>query len=283
MSPKWDPDQYAKFAYERNRPFHELLARVRAVEPALVVDLGCGNGPMTLELAQRWPAARVVGVDSSPEMIAAARALDTSGRVEWAEADVGTWDISTLGAAPDVIVSNATLQWVPMHLPLLETWVGALAPDGWIAVQVPGNFAAPSHSLMREIALTHPRRGELEAALKRGGSAEPRTYLRLLARAGLAVDVWETIYLHVLDPEGRQQNPVLEWVSGTGLRPVLELLTEGPERDGFVQPYAAALAEAYPRTDAGVILPFRRVFAVGHKPSDPGPGPAGVEAPTQGE
>ena len=265
MSTKWDPTQYAKFAYERNRPFHELIARVRVENPATVVDLGCGNGPLTLELAARWPLARVVGVDSSPQMIEAARALDVEHRVEWVEADARTWDLGSLGVAADVLVSNATLQWIPNHLALVEAWAAQVAPGGALALQVPGNFDAPTHRLMREVARTHPRVGELEAALKRGGSAGPSTYLKVLARAGLAVDAWETTYLHILDPEAAQDNPVLEWVTGTGLRPILDTLAEGSERDRFLTPYAAALREAYPRTVAGVILPFRRVFAVGHR------------------
>lgn len=265
MSTRWDPAQYARFAGPRSRPFGDLMAQVGAESPGLVVDLGCGNGPLTLGLAERWPDARVVGVDSSPQMLQSARELDADGRVEWVEADLATWDPASLGAAPDLVVTNATLQWVPGHLDLLGRWVGALADDGWFALQVPGNFTAPSHALMREVATRHTRSGELEAALKRAGSAEPSTYLRILARLGCDVDAWETTYLHVLDPEGAQENPVLEWVTGTGLRPVLDLLTDEQERRAFIEPYAAALAAAYPRTSVGVILPFRRVFAVAHR------------------
>ena len=265
MSTRWDPAQYARFAGPRSRPFADLLAQVGASDPELVVDLGCGNGPLTLGLADRWPAARIVGVDSSPQMLQAARETDTEGWVEWVEADLATWDIDSLGAAPDVVVTNATLQWVPGHLRLVERWIEAVAPDGWFALQVPGNFDAPSHRLMREVATQHARAGELEAALKRAGSAEPSTYLQLLASHGCSVDAWETKYLHVLDPRAAQDNPVLEWVTGTGLRPVLDLLTGEEERRAFLEPYAAALAEAYPRTSVGVILPFRRVFAVAHR------------------
>ena len=180
MNPLWDPNLYARYADHRSRPFYELVSRVAAQEPALVVDLGCGNGPLTLALAERWPDARIVGVDASPEMLAAARELDTAGRVEWVEADLATWDVASLGAAPDVIVTNATLQWVAGHLPLIGQWVAAQPVGGWFAMQVPGNFNAPSHALMREVAETHSRAGELEAALKRGGSAEPATYLQIL-------------------------------------------------------------------------------------------------------
>lgn len=263
--PSWDPTQYEKFAEERTRPFVDLLSRVAAQDPALVVDLGCGNGVATLALAQRWPHARVVGVDSSADMLDSARAKDDGERVEWVEADLASWDIASLGAAPDVIVTNATLQWVPMHLPLIETWVDALAPGGWFALQVPGNFASPTHALMREVAVEHPQAPALEAATKRYGAAEPSTYLQILAQHGLLVDAWETTYLHVLDAAGEQDNPVLEWVTGTGLRPILDVLTDEVERQAFLEAYGSRVAEAYPRTPAGVLLPFRRVFAVGHK------------------
>jgi trans-aconitate 2-methyltransferase len=265
MSTTWDPQQYAKFSGHRSRPFGDLLARVGAASPSLVVDLGCGNGPLTLSLGERWPEARIVGVDHSPEMLRAARALDASSRVEWVEADVATWDPASLGAAPDVVVTNATLQWVPAHEALLGRWAAALAPDGWLAMQVPGNLDAPSHSLMRTVASGHPAAERLRPALDRLAVAQPAHYVEVLAAEGLEADVWETTYQHVLDPEGRQASPVLEWVRGTGLRPVLETLTDEAERQAFLEDYDARLRAAYPRTSVGVVFPFRRIFAVGRK------------------
>jgi trans-aconitate 2-methyltransferase len=265
MSTTWDPQQYAKFSDHRSRPFGDLLARVGAQSPGLVVDLGCGNGPLTLSLAQRWPSARIVGVDHSPQMLDAARSLDTDGRVEWVEADVADWDAASLGTAPDVIVTNATLQWVPGHDTLLQQWSTALAPGGWLAMQVPGNLDAPSHALMRAAAADHPAADRLAPALDRLAVATPAEYVELLAAAGLEVDAWETTYQHVLDPEGQQANPVLEWVRGTGLRPVLEALPDEAGRDAFLADYDARLRAAYPRTSVGVIFAFRRIFAVGHR------------------
>lgn len=265
MDTTWDPAQYAKFSDHRSRPFGDLMARVGATEPAVVVDLGCGNGPLTLTLAERWPDARVVGVDHSPQMLDAARSLDSSGRVEWVEADLARWHAASLGEAADVIVSNATLQWVPGHERLLRAWAESLAPGGWLAVQVPGNLEAPSHALMREVAASHPAADRLAPALDRLRVATPAEYVELFAAAGLEVDVWETTYQHVLDRLGQQANPALEWVRGTGLRPVLEALTDEAERDAFLEVYDARLRAAYPRTGLGVIFPFRRIFAVGRK------------------
>ncbi len=265
MSTQWDPTQYAKFSDHRSRPFGDLLSRVGAQAPRLVVDLGCGNGPLTLGLAERWPQARIVGVDHSPQMLDAARALDSAGRVEWVESDVAQWDVASLGEAPDVIVTNATLQWVPGHLDLVRGWVSALAPGGWFAMQVPGNNDAPSHALMRETAAQHPAAERLAPALARLAVHDPARYVIELGALGCEVDGWETTYQHVLDPAGEQENPVLEWVRGTGLRPVLEVLTDEAERDAFLTDYDARLRAAYPRTPVGVILAFRRVFAVAHR------------------
>ncbi|GAA4396913.1 trans-aconitate 2-methyltransferase [Fodinibacter luteus] len=263
----WDPTAYARFSSERSRPFADLLAQVRTDDPELVVDLGCGHGPATLTLAELWPRARVVGVDASEAMLESARELDRSGRVEWVQGDLRTWDPASLGQAPDVVVTSSTLQWVPGHLDLLDAWVAALADGGWLALQVPGNFDAPSHRLMRETAEHHERAGELGAALDLPAVGEPATYLRYLTRLGCTVDAWETTYLHVLDPDGEEDNPVLSWVTATGLRPVLDILTDEHERRAFLEPYAALLAEAYPRTPLGVLFPFRRVFAVARKTS----------------
>ncbi|CAN7492439.1 methyltransferase domain-containing protein [Terrabacter sp. LjRoot27] len=262
----WDPRQYAVFAGHRGRPFADLLARVDADDPALVVDLGCGPGELTLGLAQRWPGARVVGVDSSPEMLARARALDADGRVEWVEASAEDWDPTESGGSVDVLVTNATLQWVPSHLRLIPSWLESLAPGGTFAMQVPANFDAPSHRLMREVAARHPRADDLRPGLDRAQAvARPETYAALLLDRTADVDVWQTTYQHVLSAEPDGRHPVLEWVRGTGLRPVLGVL-DGDERDAFVADYEAELETAYPRRAFGVLFPFTRTFAVARTP-----------------
>ena len=264
----WDPRQYALFSGHRGRPFADLLGRVDVPSPRLVVDLGCGDGPLTLGLADRWPQARVVGVDSSSPMLARARELDTGGRVEWVLARAEDWDPASLGDPIDVLTTNATLQWMPGHLDLIPRWVGALAPAGAFAMQVPSNFRAPSHVLMREVAARHPRAADLAPGLARADAvAEPAAYLAVLAGLGLAVDVWETTYQQVLDPVAAQRSPVLEWVRGTGLRPVLEVLTDEAELLVFLDDYVSELDRAYPRQAYGVAFPFSRIFAVGHAPA----------------
>jgi len=259
----WDPATYLRFADERARPFADLVARVGVVAPDVVVDLGCGDGSATASLARRWPEARVHGVDSSPAMLAAAATLAVPGRLDFAAGDVRDWQ----PAGPvDVLVSNAVLHWVPGHAALLTRWAGGLAPDGWLAVQVPGNQAAPTHALLGELVSAPRWAGRLapgeDTVLDPDAVLDPAGYLDVLTRAGLSADAWETTYLHVLSGV----DPVLRWVSGTVLRPVLARLSPG-DADEFTAEYADALRAAYPpRADGRTVLPFRRVFAVGHRP-----------------
>ncbi len=255
---RWDPTQYTRYADERGRPFVDLVAQIGAEAPRRVVDLGCGPGNLTALLAQRWPSATVEGVDSSEEMITTA-----AGSVDGVAFHVGDVRSWTPGPDVDVIVSNATLQWVPDHLPLITSWAAALPADGWLAFQVPGNFGSPSHVLMRELAESPRWSATLGGVLRHSDAvAAPEVYASTLADAGLDIDVWETTYLHVLPGP----DPVLEWVRGTGLRPVLALLGDS-ERAEFEASYAAALREAYPAGPHGTVFPFRRLFAVGHKPA----------------
>ena len=256
MPHAWDPTTYLACADERGRPFVELLDRVGAADPVSVVDLGCGPGNLTALLARRWPRAQVAGIDSSTAMIAAAR--ERGDGVAYAVADVRDWRPAE---GVDVLVSNAMLQWVPGHLGLLPRLVGAVRPGGWIALQVPGNFDEPSHVLRRELA----RKAAYADAL--AGTPEPAahdaaTYLRALRELGCSVDAWETTYLHVLTGP----DPVLTWVSGTSARPMLEALS-GALRASFVAELKARLAAAYPDDGSGVVMPFRRVFAVARKES----------------
>jgi trans-aconitate 2-methyltransferase len=253
----WNPTTYLAFADERSRPFADLTSRIGATAPHTVVDLGCGPGQLTAGLARRWPDASIIGLDSSPEMIGRAQQHRAPG-LAFEVADLQGWSPDT---PVDVIVSNATLQWVPGHLDLLPRFVDALAPNGWLAIQVPGNFDAPSHRLLHELA-ADPRFADSTQGLERAAAPDAATYLAALARLGLAVDAWETTYLHVLDGP----DPVFRWISGTGARPVLQALGDD-QRPVFEQEYKALLRKAYPEQPRGTVLPFRRTFAVAHKPA----------------
>ncbi len=254
----WDPDRYLTYADERGRPFVELVSRVGHEQPRDVVDLGSGPGNLTALLAQRWPEARVVGLDASEAMVGRARADQPGGPVEHRVGDLRDWAPES---PVDVVVTNAALQWVPGHLDLLPRLVAQVRPGGWFAMQVPGNFDQPSHTVRAELA------AEAAYAMFTAGVARPeahdaRTYLTALTALGCEVDAWETTYVHVL----RGPDPVLEWVSATGARPTLEALP--PDlRERFSAELGRRLATAYPPVpgpdgEPVVLMPFRRVFAV---------------------
>ncbi|QYJ02770.1 trans-aconitate 2-methyltransferase [Nocardioides panacisoli] len=258
MTHRWDPDRYLAYADERGRPYVDLLARVGATDPAHVVDLGCGPGNLTSLLADRWPDATVVGIDSSAEMVAAA----TDTRIDFRVGDLRDWVSSGAAAGGvDVVVSNATLQWLPDHLDLLPDLVAAVAPGGWLAFQVPANFHEPSHTLCRELAAEAPYAAHTADA-QLPDSHEPATYLSALAALGCEVDAWETTYLHVL----AGQDPVFAWVSGTGARPILQALP-ADLRASFEEEFRRRLRAAYPPQPHGVVMPFRRAFVVARVPS----------------
>jgi trans-aconitate 2-methyltransferase len=255
----WSPIQYQKFSNHRLRPALELLDRVPLKAPQAVCDLGCGTGEVTRIIAGRWPSAKVFGVDSSKEMLQKAKA--GGGQVKWIEADVSSW---TPEAAPDLIYSNATLHWVEDHRLLFPRLAGLLNPGGCLAVQMPLSFDEPSHRLMRETLGDGGEDGgplgppELRKAVARRWVAHTDLYYELLAGRVSELDIWQTEYLQILDG----QDPVLEWVKATGLRPVLNGL-EGAERERFVEIYRQRLRQAYPRrADGKTLYPFPRLFIV---------------------
>ncbi len=252
---RWDPDRYLLYAGERGRPYVDLLNRVAADRPRRVLDLGCGPGNLTALLPQRWPGAEVTGVDAAPEMVERARSAGIED-VTFEAGDLREWRPD---GPVDVLVSNATLQWVPGHLDLLPDLVAMLAPGGWFAFQVPGNHLAPSHALLRELA-ADARFAEHAGGVAGPRSEEPSTYLEKLTGLGCEVDVWETTYLHLLPGP----DPVFRWISGTGARPVLQALPD-ELREEFVSEYKQALREAYPERRSGTVLPFRRIFAVARR------------------
>ncbi|MFI6761908.1 trans-aconitate 2-methyltransferase [Micromonospora sp. NPDC050417] len=254
----WDPSRYLRYRDERARPFHDLLARVPATTARTVVDLGCGPGNLTTTLAQRWPQARVTGLDSSPEMIA--KAVGLGSGIEFAVGDVRDW---APDPTVDVVVSNAVLQWVPGHEELLVRWAAQLSAGAWLAVQVPGNFDAASHRALRAVAEDPRWREPIEPLLRSAPVADPVGYATLLTGAGCAVDAWETTYVHLLPADRAADHPVLTWMEGTALRPIRASLGgDTPAWADFRATLGRRLAEAYPVRDGLVYFPFRRHFFV---------------------
>lgn len=250
----WDPQAYAAYVDERSRPFFDLVQRIGAQNPAYVVDAGCGSGELTRALKERWPGAEVHGFDASTAMIA--RAGQARG-VRFEVAEATAWRPER---PVDVLVSNALLQWIPDHRDLLERWVGLLASGGWLAFQVPGNFEAESHRLIRELCRQERWRDRLGELHQDRPVDDPREYLDRLAALGCRVDVWETTYTHLLQGE----DAVLKWVYGTALRPILDRL-DGAEAHEFTRELGRRLNKAYPRRAYGTAFPFRRIFVVAEK------------------
>lgn len=254
--PQWDPQQYAKYAGERGRPFADLVARVGATDPSYVVDLGCGPGTLTRTLVGRWPGALVHGVDSSAEMVAEANGR-AGGGLTFQQADLADWEPPR---PVDVLVSNAALQWAPGHLGLFERFAGWLTGRGWFAFQVPANWDAPSHVTLRALAAEPPYAEHTAPVRGRVEMVPVVDYVDRLSGLGFTVDAWVTTYQHILTgPDG-----VLEWIKGTGARPTLQALPDGL-RATFEAELGRRLHAVYPERGFGTLFPFERCFVVAQR------------------
>jgi trans-aconitate 2-methyltransferase len=250
----WSAAQYVKFEEERTRPVRDLVQRIPLAEIATAADIGCGPGNSTEVLRARYPKARIVGLDSSPDMIKAAR--ERLPDIAFEVADIRDWRPKD---SLNMILANAVLQWIPDHETLFPALIAMLGPGGALAVQMPDNLDEPSHRLMREAASDGPWAAKLKDA---GKARAPRHgaewYFGLLRPHTTHVDVWRTTYFHPL----AGAHAVVEWVTGTGLRPFLDPLEESA-REAFLARYEAAIAQAYPAdADGTVLLPFPRLFIV---------------------
>lgn len=251
----WDPKTYVRFAADRDRPARDLIARLpEDLDPQEVWDLGCGTGAHAVLFADRWPRARVAGLDTSAEMLEAARR--DSDRVDWR---LGSIDAFAPERPADLLFSNAALQWLPDHEALLPRLLGALSKGGVFAMQAPLSFEAPQHALLRETAQDGPWADRLCAVEGVRPLLPPERYYDLAAPAAETVDLWTTTYLHVLEGP----DPVLAWMSGTGARPFLQALADPDERAAFTEAYRSRLSAAFPRrADGTTLMPFPRLFLV---------------------
>ncbi|WP_306318144.1 MULTISPECIES: methyltransferase domain-containing protein [unclassified Streptomyces] len=262
----WDPQRYLDSPDPRTRPFHDLLGRIPELpgRPARIADLGCGTGVVTAVLAERWPDAHITGLDSCAESLRAAeaRAGETAagGRLEFQRADIGDWSPEE---PYDLIVSSAALQWITDHAERFKDWTRALRPGGVLAFQVPDNAASAGHAALRALCASPRWRERLgTGVLPEHTVHDPADYLDRLAGLGLAVDAWETTYGHVLPAD----DPFAGWVTGTGMRPLLDALADDPgDAEEFLAEYRARLRETYPAAPYGTVFPFRRVFAVARR------------------
>lgn len=259
----WDPAQYLKYAGERLRPALDLIARVPLAAPRSIVDLGCGAGNVTRMLAQRWPAAAITGIDSSPAMLQRAAAEGAAGeRITWRQGDLAQWAPTSVDAAPELVYSNAALHWLDDHATLFPRLFAAVARGGALAVQMPNQFAAPSHVALQQ-TVDEPRwRARLAPALRRAPVAPLADYFGWLDHGAAAVDAWTTEYLHVLPAAADGEHPVVAWTRGTALTPFLALLDDAAQTH-FVADYRERIAQHYPPLpDGRVLFAFRRQFVV---------------------
>lgn len=253
----WDPDQYARYRVYRERPALDLLARLPdGLQPREVWDLGCGPGDQAVELAARYPDARVRGLDTSPDMLA--RAGERRSRVEWMEGDIAAFAPDT---PPDLIFTNAALQWLTGHETLFPRLVRMLSEGGVFACQVPITHDEPWHVQLRAAAADPRWAGKLTGVRPVQPVTSAAQYYAWLSPLA-ETDIWSTVYLHVLTGE----DPVVDWMLGTGLRPYMEALTDPEERADFLDAYRTLTREAFPqRPDRTTLFPFPRLFIVAQR------------------
>lgn len=253
----WNPAQYLKFGGERMRPAIDLLARIDTDAPKRVVDLGCGAGNISRLLAARWPEAEIIGVDSSLEMLNKARDRAPL-KVRFERHDIGQWKPT---GATDVIYCNAALHWLDDHAVLFPRLFGELAPGGTLAVQMPRNHRAPSHTCMVEAAMAGPWLDVLTPILRTDPVRDPEFYYDALASLAVSVDLWHSEYVHVLSGD----DPVVEWTKGSALKPLIDAL-DGAHRGEFLEAYRSRIRRAYPRrSDGATLFPFCRLFIVARR------------------
>jgi trans-aconitate 2-methyltransferase len=253
----WDVAQYQRYKRDRDRPALDLMLQIpRDLSAGTIWDLGCGTGEHAAVLASRHPGAKVFGLDSSPEMLASARAR--TAPVTWIQGDIAGFDPPQ---PPDLIFTNAALHWLGDHERLFPRLVSSLAPGGVFACQVPLSSGAPWHVVMREVAADGPWAPILAGVKGVRRVAPPETYYDWLAPLG-EVDIWTTTYLHVLSGE----DPVVDWMLGTGLRPMVQALEDPALRDAFIDAYRDRVAALFPRREDGITLfPFPRLFMVARR------------------
>jgi len=259
----WNPSQYLQYEDARLRPALDLLARVPLERPLNVVDLGCGAGNVARWLHRRWPDAHIVGVDADEAMLDKARAA-TQGAAAftWIRADIGAWRAER---PVDLIFSNAALHWLGDHEQLFPSLARQIAPEGVLAVQMPANFDAPSHTILRDVARSPKWRDSVGGRVLVDPVHAPARYLEWLSPHAKRVDIWTTEYLQQLPARSDGEHPVVAWIKGSALVPILGALNAA-DRGTFVADYASQIAEAYvPRADASVLFPFRRLFVIARR------------------
>lgn len=255
--PTWDANLYLRFANERTQPSLDLIARINVANPQRIIDLGCGPGNSTAMLRGRWPEADITGLDNSTEMIAAAS--KSYPQEKWILADIASW---VADEPHDIVFSNAALHWLPDHAVLFPRLLGQVADGGALAVQMPAHYALPIHQIALEVANDPEWRHRMDEAINAITKESPSFYYEVLQPVASHVDIWETLYYHIME----SPQAIVDWFRGTGLRPFLEALETDAQRQRFEQMMLEGFTQAYPRQkDERVLFPFRRLFLVAYR------------------
>lgn len=249
----WDPTQYEKFKLERSQPFFDLLAQLDDISPNTIVDLGCGTGELTAELANKWPAAKTIGVDNSPEMIAKSAPFETPNL----RFEVGSMEHWQPSQPVDLLFSNAAYHWLQDHEEQIVRLAKLVAPGGTFAFQAPNQFGEPSHTIIQGVRNSPEWKPRIGSDRSDGYVAKPAWYIHALAELGYKPRVWETIYYQMVQGE----DAALEWVKGTALRPLLAKLPP-EQQERFLAHCRPLFAKAYPKSEGGTLFPYRRLFVV---------------------
>ncbi|MEQ8507541.1 MAG: methyltransferase domain-containing protein [Rhodospirillaceae bacterium] len=255
MSQTWNPEVYLRYETYRARPALDLLAQIPLEIAGSIVDLGCGPGNVTQKLKEAWPDRNVMGVDMSEDMLAKARASDTHGLLQWQQGDIATWEPESQLA---LVFSNAALHWVPDHTTVLPRLTSLVLPEGWLAFQIPVTEACPYQTCIRETVTSERWADKLAQVWMYKDPMQPEQMYDILSPFARSVDIWVTDYHHVLEGE----NPVFDWIIGTGLTPYLSVLS-GPDQEEFLSDYSAHVLSAYPKqTDGKTLFLMKRIFVV---------------------
>lgn len=253
----WNPNLYMQFRSERTQPSIDLIAKIKSVEPRSIIDIGCGPGNSTKELVNRWPKAKITGLDSSSAMIK--KAEQDYPNQEWIVADALDYEPAS---EYDIVFSNAVIQWIPDHENLLKKFYGILSGNGLVAIQIPLFWDMPLGKIINETADDNRWKEKLEGISDLFTMHNYSFYYDHLSNLFDSIDIWETHYFHILD----SQIAILEMMRSTGMKPYLDKLDKNLDKEKFEKKVLIGIEKAYPKQKNGkVLLPFKRLFFIGYK------------------
>jgi trans-aconitate 2-methyltransferase len=250
----WNPEQYHRFTQARFAPFADLMSLIHVRPGMEVVDLGCGTGELTAELASRLPRSRVLGVDGSPQMLEKAGALAAEG-VSFEQGD-----LREVTGEYDLVFSHAVLHWIDDHPALFSRLWSMVAPGGQLAVQIPANHRHPSHTCVLAAADEEPFRTALHGWKRLSPVLEIDAYATLLdALGGEEIVAMEKVYPVRLPCAA----DISEWTKGSTLVPWFERLP-ADLHEPFVARYRELLSAVLP--PGPHFFTFRRILLAALKP-----------------